>query len=69
MELAGFDLTETLNTLTEMISAWGLKGVGAIAMLIIGMTVAKMVRGSIQCGLGRTKLDPTLIPFLSGMVY
>jgi len=69
MEIAGFDLSETLNTLTEMISTWGLKGVGAIAVLIIGMTVAKMVRGSIQRGLGRTKLDPTLIPFLSGMVY
>jgi len=69
MELAGFDLTETLNSLTEMVSTWGLKGVGAIAVLIIGMTVAKMIRGSIQRGLGRTKLDPTLIPFLSGMVY
>jgi len=69
MEIAGFDLTETLNSLTEMISTWGLKGIGAIAVLIIGMTVAKMVRGSLQRGLGKTKLDPTLIPFLSGIVY
>jgi small conductance mechanosensitive channel len=69
MELAGFDLTDTLNSLTEIISTWGLKAVGAIAVLLIGMTVAKMIRGSMQRGLGRTKLDPTLIPFLSGMVY
>jgi small conductance mechanosensitive channel len=69
MELAGFDLTETLNSLTELLSTWGLKVVGAIAVLIIGMTVAKMIRGSMTRGLAKTKLDPTLIPFLAGIVY
>jgi len=69
MEIAGLDLTETLNSLTELLSTWGLKVVGAIAVLIIGMTVAKMIRGSMTRGLAKTKLDPTLIPFLAGIVY
>jgi len=69
MEIAGLDLTETFNSLTELLSTWGLKVVGAIAVLIIGMTVAKMIRGSMTRGLAKTKLDPTLIPFLAGIVY
>ena len=69
MNLAGFDVTSTLNALTEMISTWGLKGIGAVAVLILGMVVAKTIRGAVRRGLERTKLDPTLIPFLSGMVY
>lgn len=64
-----FDPTELINRLTELLSTWGLKVVGAIAVLVIGMMVAKTIRGSMSRGLARTKLDPTLIPFLSGMVY
>lgn len=63
------DVSNLWQTATELISTWGLRVVGAIAVLVIGMMIAKMIRGSVRKALGRSDMDPTLIPFLSGMIY
>jgi small conductance mechanosensitive channel len=68
-ETSGFDVNALMNTATELVTQWGLKVVGALALLIIGMMVAKMIRGSIRKALGKSSMDNTLIPFLSGIVY
>ena len=67
MDSKGFD--SVISTATELVSAWGLKVVGALVVLIVGMIVAKMIRGSARKALERSSLDNTLVPFLSGLVY
>jgi small conductance mechanosensitive channel len=43
--------------------------VGAVAVLVIGRWVAGTLRKATVKGLERGKVDPALVPFLSGMVY
>lgn len=58
-----------LNTVQPMLAQYGLKVVGGLALFLIGFVVARTVRGSTRRGLGRSRMDPTLIPFVSGLVY
>jgi len=67
--ITNLDLSGLITSLTALLSTWGIRVVGAITLLFVGSIVAKMVRRSMRRTLGRTRLDPTLIPFLSGMVY
>jgi len=67
--LTNLDLSGLITSLTALLSTWGIRVVGAVALLFVGSIVAKTVRRSMRRTLGRTRLDPTLIPFLSGMVY
>ena len=62
-------IRETLEGLIELVSAWGLQVVGAIAVLIIGRIVAGALRRGATRALERADTDPTLVPFLSGLVY
>ena len=67
--LSNFDLTRTLESLTNVVSTWGIRVVGAIAFLIAGMVVARMVRRWLRRGLERTSVDSTLVPFFASLVY
>ena len=58
-----------MEQVSAIISVWGLRVLGAIVLLIVGMMVAKAVRAMVRRALERSQLDATLIPFLSGMVY
>ncbi len=58
-----------VQSLTDALSTWGLKVVGAIAVLIIGSMVAKMVRRAVRKGLTARNVDATLVPFFASMVY
>jgi small conductance mechanosensitive channel len=60
---------ELLDTLIGLVSAWGLSVLGAIAVLVVGRMVARALRSGVTRGLVRSKLDETLVPFLSGIVY
>jgi small conductance mechanosensitive channel len=51
------------------VAKWGVQVLGAIALLVFGWMAAGVIRGFVRRGLERTKLDPTLIPFLSKVVY
>jgi small conductance mechanosensitive channel len=59
-------LTQTLVT---FVSTWGLRVVGALALLIIGRIVAGAVRRSTQRALERGQADPSLVPFLCSLAY
>lgn len=66
---SGFDLNVAIQSATTLLSQWGLKVVGAIALLLVGFVVAKAIRRSLRRALERTTLDKTLVPFLSGLAY
>lgn len=64
-----FDVDKITAAVGEIVSTWGLRVVGALVVLVIGFIVCKMIRASVRRALQRTKLDATLIPFISAMVY
>jgi small conductance mechanosensitive channel len=69
MEDKSINIEQIMDMVTQLVSQWGLRVVGAIAILVIGWTVAKMIRGSVRKGLERAKVDATLVPFISKLVY
>ncbi len=66
---AGLNLDSLMKTAADLLTHWGLKVVGAVALLVVGMIVAKTIRASVRKAMAKTSMDATLIPFLSGMVY
>jgi small conductance mechanosensitive channel len=60
---------ELVETTVELTSSWGLRVIGAIALLIIGRIVCGAIRRATRRGLERSSIDDTLVPFLSSLVY
>ena len=60
---------QIVDHIVTFVTQWGLKVVGAIAVLVVGRIVAGMIRRAVRRALGRAGIDPTLRPFLSGLVY
>ena len=67
--LSEFDLTSTLESLTSALSTWGVRVVGAIAFLVIGLLVAGIVQRWTRRGLEKTAIDSTLVPFFASLTY
>ncbi len=65
----GLDLQAILEAIVPLISAWGLKVLGALALLIVGRAIAVAVRNRLEKVLDRTKLDRTLVPFVTSLFY
>ncbi len=63
------NLEAILEPLVGLVSAWGLKILGAIAVLIIGRIVAKWARRLVNTVMVRGNADATLVPFMSGVAY
>jgi small conductance mechanosensitive channel len=63
------NVQEVIDTAVALVSTWGLKVIGAIAVLIIGRWVAGWIRKGIKTSLEKAKVDSSLVPFLSSMVY
>jgi small conductance mechanosensitive channel len=63
------DVQALRDQLMALVSEWGLSVVGAIAFLVVGWLIAKTARMTVRRGLERSKLDPTVIPFLGSFVY
>ena len=70
MELSeGFDPQALLEAIMPMITTYGLKVLGAILLLIVGRMVAGAIRSSLRKALDRSKLDRTLVPFITNLFY
>jgi small conductance mechanosensitive channel len=63
------DVGTVVSTLTLLATTWGLKIVGAIAVLIVGRMIAGWVRRIVRKGLERAEVDSTLVLFMTKMVY
>jgi small conductance mechanosensitive channel len=77
---AAMDVTEVIPTSIEdvnqiwlqsqeLVTAWGLKVVAAIAIFIIGRWVAKAVRGGVRRMMTKGEVDPIVIGFVSSITY
>ncbi len=63
------DITSLADRLTVFLAAYGLRLVGAVAILIIGKIVAGLLRKLITRLLVRIKTDPAIISFTGTLVY
>jgi small conductance mechanosensitive channel len=66
MQVDAGDLT---STVVHAVSTWGLRVLGAVAVLVIGWSASKWVRRLVRRGLERSSTEPMLTGFLSGLVY
>ncbi len=64
-----YDLTAVFEQTGTLITTWGLRVLGAITVLIIGRMLARRAQRGVGRVLERRSLDPTLVPFLSGIAY
>ena len=60
---------EIVDQLVPVVAKWGVRVAGALAVLLVGLLVAKAIRGGVRRALERTRVDATLIPFISKIVY
>ncbi len=63
------DWQSLLPVLTDLMLTWGVRVLGALAVLVIGRVVAGMARRAVRRLLQRSSVDDTLIPFVSSLVY
>jgi small conductance mechanosensitive channel len=57
------------ETIVALLVDWGVRVLGALAVLVIGMIVARSLRAAVHRTLTRNGTDPTLIPFASSLTY
>ncbi len=67
--MENLDLDAVVQQLSGVLSAYGLKVIGAIAVLIIGRAVAGWLRRLTVRAMKRGDVDASLIPFIAGLVY
>jgi small conductance mechanosensitive channel len=67
--MQAFDTESLINQTVDVIAQWGLKVLGAIAVLLIGRMVAGWGRKLTRNALKRAGVDETIVPFLAGLVY
>ncbi len=52
-----------------LLATYGMRVVGALTVLVVGWIAAKIIRNGVRKALERTKMDATLVPFLTKLVY
>ncbi|MCL7968764.1 MAG: mechanosensitive ion channel [marine benthic group bacterium] len=63
------DAESLINQFVDVIAQWGLRVVGALAVLLIGRMAAGWGRKLTRNALERAGVDATIVPFLAGLVY
>ncbi len=58
-----------LNQLERIIETYGLRAAYALLILVIGLWVSRGIKKGMAKLMARSKLDKTLIPFISNLVY
>ena len=62
-------MDQLVGLIGSMVTTWGLRVVGAVAVLLIGRGVARWLRSAVRKTIERREADPTLVPFISALVY
>lgn len=60
---------QALQALVDQCAAWGLKLLGALAILVLGWMAARWIRRLARGALGRSSIDRTLVSFVTSLVY
>ena len=60
---------DKMDKITEAVAAYGMKVLFAIIILVVGLWVAKKLRGLLGATLEKKEIDPTLVKFFSSLTY
>lgn len=63
------DETTQMDQILNALTAFGIKVVAAIVILIVGLWLAKQAKALFVKALGKREIDPTLIGFFSNLLY
>jgi len=64
-----FDLNTLMAGASAVVASWAPRILGALAVFLVGLFVARWAKGLTRSALGRSAVDPMLIPFASGVVH
>ena len=67
--MENFDFQALAGQASELITTWGLRVIGAIAVLVVGRIVARRLRRGATGLLEKRNIEATLVPFIGGIVY
>ncbi len=62
-------LEQTTQLVVDLLGTWGLRVVGAVLLLVLGRIVAGWARRAVRRGMEGARMEPTLIPFVAGLVF
>jgi len=62
-------LVENVDGLIELISAWSLRVLGGIALLVVGIWIARLGGNAARKAIGRSNLDPSLVDLLGSFIF
>jgi len=68
-DTSSLSLETALATLTAFVTEFGLKIIGGVVLLVVGVWISKRVRNLVQTHLGKANVDPTLVPFVAKLLY
>jgi small conductance mechanosensitive channel len=60
---------QVVQTAVALVSIWGLRVIGALAVLIIGRFACGIARKAVRRGMESRGIDASLVPFISNLVY
>jgi len=60
---------QVVENLVTLVSTWGLRLAGAIAVLVIGRIACGAARKAVRRGLEARRVDASLVPFISNLIY
>lgn len=58
-----------VNMISEFLVLYGLKVVGAIVIIVLGFFISKMIRRLFRRVLSKSRIDGTIVSFISNMIY
>jgi hypothetical protein len=64
----GSTAEQVVENLVTLVSTWGLRLAGAIAVLVIGRIACGAARKAVRRGLEARGVDPSLVPFISNLI-
>jgi small conductance mechanosensitive channel len=68
-DTSNLSLEAALATLMTFVTEFGLRIVGGVVLLVVGVWIAKRVRVLARTQLGRANVDATLVPFVANLLY
>lgn len=63
------NIDQIINRVTELVSVYGLKVLAALAILVIGRIVARLIAAGLNRAMAKSKVEPSLIGFTHNLVY
>ena len=62
-------MEEIITKIQEIVAVYGMKVVGAILILVVGLLVAKLLKALLRKIMQKSQVDETLVSFVTSLAY